>query len=62
MDNFSKEELEEALLAIASTISKCEKVQPKLKQGTSQHTLLVRRIKALSIASVLIERELRNYE
>ena len=54
MDNFSKEELEEALRAITSTISKCEKVQPKLKQGTSQHTLLIRRIKALQIATALI--------
>jgi len=44
--------------AIASTISKCEKVQPKLRQGTAQHTLLVRRIKALYIASALIKREL----
>ncbi len=58
MDSFTKEELEEALRAIVSTISKCEKVQPKLKQGTPQHTLLVRRIKALNIASVLIKREL----
>lgn len=58
MDHFSKEELEEALRAIASTISKCEKVQPKLREGTSQHTLLIRRIKALRIATVLIELEL----
>jgi hypothetical protein len=58
MDEFTKEELEEALRAITSTISKCEKVQPKLKQGTSQHTLLIRRIKALNIASALIKREL----
>ena len=58
MDNFTKEELEEALRAIDSTISKCEKVQPKLKQGTSQHTLLIRRIKAFYIASELIKREL----
>jgi hypothetical protein len=55
---FTKDELDEALRAIASTISKCEKVQPKLKQGSSQHTLLVRRIKALRVASALIEREL----
>lgn len=59
MDNFTQEELKEALRAIESTISKCEKVQPKLKQGTSQHTLLIRRIKALYIASALITRELR---
>jgi hypothetical protein len=58
MDKFTKEELEEALRAISSTVSKCEKVQPKLKQGTSQHTLLIRRIKALNIASALIRREL----
>jgi len=58
MDNYTKEELEEALQAIASTISKCEKVLPKLKQGTSQHTLLIRRIKALQIALTLIMREL----
>lgn len=55
---FSREDLEEALRAVASTISKCEKVQPKLKPGTSQHTLLARRIKALHIASTLIKREL----
>ncbi len=57
-EEFSKEDLEEALRAIASTISKCEKVEPKLKQGTSQHTLLTRRIKALHVASTLIQREL----
>ena len=59
MDNYTKEELEEALRAIASTISKCEKVLPKLKPGTSQHTLLLRRIKALQIAASLITKELK---
>lgn len=58
MENFTKEDLEEALRAIVSTISKCEKVQPKLKPGSSQNTLLTRRIKALYIASALIEKEL----
>ena len=58
MSDYTKEELEEALRAIASTISKCEKVQPKLKQGTSQYTLLERRIKALNISAELIKREL----
>ena len=57
MELYTKEELQEALRAIASTISKCEKVQPKLKEGTPQHTLLKRRIKALQIASTLIQRE-----
>lgn len=58
MEHFTKEELEEALRAITSTISKCEKAQPKLKPGTPQQTLLERRIKALQIASALIKREL----
>lgn len=60
MNTYTKEELEEALRAIDSTIKKCEKVQPKLKEGTSQHTLLVRRIKALRIASELITREMES--
>lgn len=60
MGNFTKEELEEALRALDSTISKCEKVQPKLKQGTSQHTLLERRIKALYIATSLIKESLES--
>lgn len=58
MEQFSREDLEEALRAITSTISKCEKAAPKLKTGTAQHTLLVRRIKAFNIAAELIRREL----
>ncbi len=54
LNKLTKEELEEALRAIDSTIGKCEKVQPKLRQGSSQETLLKRRIKALKIASALI--------
>ena len=61
-DNFTKAELEEALRAITSTIGKCEKVKPKLKQGTSQHTLLIRRIKAFQIASSLITQALERHE
>jgi len=60
--DYTKEELEEALRAIVSTISKCEKVLPKLKQGTSQSTLLLRRIKALEISSELIKKELRIFD
>ncbi|HOL07583.1 MAG TPA: hypothetical protein PKX44_04835 [Methanomassiliicoccaceae archaeon] len=59
MDDVTREELEEALRAITSTIDKCEKVEPRLKRGTSQHTLLVRRIKAFKIATMLIKRELK---
>lgn len=55
---FIKEELEEALRSLDSTLSKCEKVLPKLKVGSPQHTLLVRRIKALQISLALIRQEM----
>ena len=58
MEAFTQEELSEALRAIESTIRKCEKVKPKLAEGTSQHTLLVRRIRALEISAALIRREM----
>jgi len=58
MENYSHEELAEALRAITSTISKCEKAQEKLREGSPQYTLTVRRVKALKIAVELIEREL----
>ncbi len=48
------EDLFEALKFVDSTISKCEKIQPKFLEGTSQHTLLKNRIKALYISKALI--------
>lgn len=62
MNSYTKDELAEALRAIISTTSKCEKALLKLNQGTSQHTLLIRRIKAFHIASELIELELKKEE
>ncbi len=56
--NFTKVELEEALRAINSLLSKCEKAKEKLLPGTSQYTLLNNRIKALLISSALITKEL----
>jgi hypothetical protein len=58
MATYAKDELEEALGAIISTINKCEKVLPKLKENSAQQTLLKRRIKALQISADLIKREL----
>lgn len=57
MDNFTKEELEEALQIVSSTISGCEKIQPKFAEGTPQHSLLKNRIKALYISKSLITDE-----
>lgn len=55
---FTRDDLEAAVRALASTLGKCEKALPRLKAGSSQHTLLTRRIDALRIALVLLEREL----
>ncbi len=57
MDKLSKEELEEALLVINSIISRCEKSQLNCKEGSSQHTLLKNRIKAMYISKALLNTE-----
>lgn len=57
MEKYTREELEEALQIISSTISRCEKTQPKFAEGTSQYTLLKNRIKALYISKSLITNE-----
>lgn len=62
MSKYSKEELSQAIKSIASTISKCEKVLPKIKEGSSQWTLLDRRIKAFKISIELLEFELESHE
>ena len=58
MNNFTREDMEEALLAIASMIDKTEKAKEKFARGTSHRTLQETRLKALNIASSLISREL----
>ncbi|MDR1589441.1 MAG: hypothetical protein LBS51_04545 [Oscillospiraceae bacterium] len=56
MSEFASEQLNEAHRALLSTLHKCEKMDME-KLGKSQRTLLERRIAALKIALVLIERE-----
>lgn len=53
---FSTDELQEAYRSLLSTLRKCEKID-STKLGKSQQTLLKRRIDALKIALVLIEKE-----
>jgi hypothetical protein len=54
MDKYKREELEETLQIVSSIIGRCEKTQPKFAEGTSQHTLLKNRIKAMYISKSLI--------
>jgi len=57
VDNYTADELQEALRPLASLISKSEKAQQKLAPGTWQHTMLRDNLKALHIASALMNKE-----
>lgn len=58
----NKEYLEKAITLISSTLDKCEKMQAKFAEGTSQHSLLKNRIKALRISKALLtDDKTRNY-
>ena len=59
MNDYTKAELEEAKVALTSTLHKCEKIDEGKKLEKSQQTLLDRRIRALRLALNLIEQELR---
>lgn len=58
MDSLTRDDLQEALRAFASMISRTAKAQAKFSPGTSQHTLQQNRLKALRIAEELIKLEL----
>jgi hypothetical protein len=63
MGTYTENELSDALKVVSSTISKCENIQPKFAEGTSQYTLLKNRIKAMYISKALIteDPELEQY-
>lgn len=58
MSKYTKQELTEAMTSLASTLSKCEKMQESGRLQSSQKTLNDRRVKALRIALALIKKEM----
>ncbi len=56
-NKFTQDELQEALRALTSMISKTDKARVKFKPGTSQHTLQRNRLKAMQIAESLVKEE-----
>ncbi len=54
MEKITSDQIENALQVIISTISKCEKQQTKFVKGSSSHTLLQNRIKAMYISKELL--------
>lgn len=57
MNNYIKNDLDKALQIVTSVIGRCEKMLPKFADGSSQHSLLLNRIKALYIAKSLMLNE-----
>lgn len=51
---YQQAELARAVTILTNTIHNCEKMQQKFAEGTSQHTLLKNRIKALNISKALL--------
>ncbi|MHC1695683.1 MAG: hypothetical protein AB9835_10540 [Eubacteriales bacterium] len=62
MIEYTKQELEEAVISLASTLRKCEKIQEDGKLQSSQKTLNNRRVKALRIALALINKEIEFFD
>lgn len=58
MNEYTKQELEEAMTAISSTLHKCEKMQESGRLQSSQKTLNDKRVKALQIALTLLDKEI----
>jgi hypothetical protein len=57
MSHYTSEELQHALHVISSSIRNCEKMQLKFEEGSSQHSLLQSRMKALQISQAVITRD-----
>ena len=57
IDDFTREDLQEALRPIASLIRKSEKAQQKLASGMWQHSMLGDNLKALHVAYALMNKE-----
>lgn len=58
IDYYTKGDFEKAIEPISSLISKSEKAQRKLSEGSWQHTMLGNNLKALHIASLLLTKVL----
>jgi hypothetical protein len=56
--NFTHEDIREALRPIVSLLSKSEKARTNLTPGTWQDTMLSENLKALRIASALVDEEI----
>lgn len=61
MNRFAEQQIQDTLSIIDSSIINCEKVQPKLKEGSPQLSLSRNRIKALYISKALLLNQENSY-
>lgn len=61
MLSFSQQQINNTLKIIESTIVNCEKIQPKLKEGTPSYSLSKNRLHALYISRALLMNEGKEY-
>lgn len=59
--SYTQQQIQDTLLIIESSIKNCEKVQPKLKEGSAQLSLSKNRIQALYISKALLTNEKQEY-
>jgi hypothetical protein len=59
INNYTREELQEAILALSSMIKRTENAKIKFSAGTSQYTLQQNRYKALCFALELVKKFLQ---
>lgn len=57
MNIYTSEQIQDTMKIIESSIKNCEKIQPKLKEGSPQLSLSQNRIKALYISKTLLLNE-----
>lgn len=62
MNKFTNKQIEDTLNVINSSIINCERIQPKLKEGSPQLSLNKNRIKALYISKALITNQIHDYK
>lgn len=61
MKQYTNQQIQETLKIIESSLINCEKIQPKLKEGSPSLSLNKNRIKALYISKTLLTKQHMNY-
>ncbi|MGL4850590.1 MAG: hypothetical protein ACRC28_16995 [Clostridium sp.] len=62
MHKFTNKQIENTIKMVDSLIINCEKIKPKLKEGSPQLSLNKSRIEALNISKILLMNEKNDYK